>query len=119
MLAEVFEIKGKKSFTLLQAKGILPIIKRVTARSYKKIQKLGVQSTFIQDPETKKQIDALMEAEFKNWQIKISKLGGIPKGMWLVDFDYGNGFYCWQFPENDISHFHDYQNGFQGRIPLQ
>ena len=49
------------------------------------------------------------------WQSKIQKLGGIPKGYWLVDFDNGSGYFCWKFPEKDIQYTHGYQEGFTGR----
>ena len=41
------------------------------------------------------------------------------KGLWLVDFDSGAGYYCWKYPEPAIDHFHGYEEGFAGRLPLQ
>jgi hypothetical protein len=47
------------------------------------------------------------------------ELGVLVKGMWLVDFDSGDGiYYCWQHPEPTIEYFHDYGSGFAGRRPL-
>jgi len=36
-----------------------------------------------------------------------------------VDFDSGAGYYCWKWPEESLSFFHGYQEGFAGRIRLQ
>ena len=32
------------------------------------------------------------------WNQKIKKLGAIPKGLWLVDFEFGRGYYRWKYP---------------------
>ena len=49
------------------------------------------------------------------WSEKIENLGGKAKGLWLVDFDNGAGYYCWRYPETEVDHFHDYESGFDGR----
>ena len=41
------------------------------------------------------------------------------KGLWLVDFDSGAGYYCWKYPEPSLDYFHGYEEGFAGRLPLQ
>ena len=40
------------------------------------------------------------------------------KGLWLVDFDSGSGYYCWRFPEPTLDHFHGYDEGFAARVKL-
>ena len=40
------------------------------------------------------------------------------KGLWLVDFDSGAGFYCWRYPEPSIAFFHGYDEDFSGRVRL-
>jgi hypothetical protein len=40
------------------------------------------------------------------------------KGLWLVDFDNGEGYYCWQYPESNLEYFHGYTEGFAGRSKL-
>ena len=37
---------------------------------------------------------------------------------WLVDFDNGEGYYCWKYPEDTVGHFHGYEDGFAGRISI-
>ncbi len=46
-------------------------------------------------------------------------LGLEAKGLWLVDFDNGDGYYCWSYPEPAITHYHGYGDGFGGRISIQ
>jgi hypothetical protein len=41
------------------------------------------------------------------------------KGLWLVDFDNGSGYYCWRYPETGLEYFHSYEEGFRGRMRIQ
>jgi hypothetical protein len=35
-----------------------------------------------------------------------------------VDFDNGDGYYCWCYPEHSITHYHGYSDGFAGRMKI-
>ena len=52
------------------------------------------------------------------WSEKILKLGCIPKGVWLVDFDNGRGYYCWRYGDVNSLYFHGYHEGFSGRVAI-
>ena len=41
------------------------------------------------------------------------------KGLWLVDFDNGSGYYCWKHPEVSLDYYHTYVVGFGGRVRIQ
>lgn len=64
-------------------------------------------------------IETEINTVIDRWQVKIEKLGADPKGLWMADFDNGDGYYCWKFPENEINHWHGYQDGFSGRIVIE
>ena len=55
----------------------------------------------------------------ERWAESAMGLGIDVKGVWLVDFDSGSGYYCWQFPEESLQYFHGYEDGFGGRVKLQ
>jgi hypothetical protein len=72
------------------------------------------------------QIDALPETAqseqqrvVQRWAESVMGLGIDVKGVWLVDFDCGSGYYCWQHPEESLQYFHGYEDGFRGRVKLQ
>ncbi len=73
------------------------------------------------DPKDRAQT-SVIESEvgqlIEGWNQKIRKLGGQPKGLWLVDIDAGDGYYCWKFPEPEIAFWHEYKSGYTGRIPI-
>jgi hypothetical protein len=55
----------------------------------------------------------------QRWAESVMGLGIDVKGIWLVDFDNGSGYYCWQYPEESLQYFHGYEDGFRGRVKLQ
>ena len=55
----------------------------------------------------------------QRWAESVMGLGIDVKGVWLVDFDNGSGYYCWQYPEESLQYFHGYEEGFRGRMKLQ
>ena len=52
------------------------------------------------------------------WMDQAQGLGLEVKGLWLVDFDNGDGYYCWKYPEGAILHYHGYDEGFAGRMKI-
>lgn len=71
-------------------------------------------------------VDALEEDEgpepfqhvLDEWAASIIALGAEVKGLWLVDFDSGAGYYCWRHPEPSLQYYHGYDEGFPGRVRL-
>ena len=55
----------------------------------------------------------------KRWMAKMARLGLVVKGLWLVDFDTGDGYLCWKFPELKIGQYHGYHEGYTKRRPLR
>lgn len=54
----------------------------------------------------------------REWAEKVVELGVEVKGLWLVDFDSGSGYYCWRYPEPALEFFHTYEEGFSGRVAI-
>jgi hypothetical protein len=54
----------------------------------------------------------------ERWADEIQSLGCHVKGLWLVDWDSGDGYFCWKYPEPALGHFHGYEDGFAGRVPI-
>ena len=108
-------------FTLEQATEILPLIYRITEDAQKKVKKQTNRIDAVKGTnpllaiEAEQEIDQIVNA----WRNKISRLGAVPKGAWLADFDNGQGYYCWKYPETEIRFFHGYKDGFSGRIEIQ
>ncbi len=110
---------GSRVFTLEQAKEMLPIVRRITRRANEEFQKHASQLSVLKDGERRKICEERANEAFRQWVEKVQKLGGEAKGLWLVDFDSGEGYYCWKWPEPDILHYHGYDSGFDGRQKLE
>jgi hypothetical protein len=39
--------------------------------------------------------------------------------LWIEDFDAGDGYFCWKFPERQIEFWHHYNDGFSKRIRVE
>ena len=63
--------------------------------------------------------DARIRDVVSRWIRAMEALGVEVKGPWLVDFDNGQGYYCWRWPEERLEHYHGYEEGFAGRIRIQ
>jgi hypothetical protein len=117
-LIEIINYNIVKSFSLDQAQELLPLIYGITEESSKNTKYLMACIEALPDKksaralELQEQINTIID----RWQNKIERLGAKPKGLWLADFDNGNGYYCWKFPEVKILFKHGYQDGFTGRI---
>ncbi len=99
----------KRVFTLAEAREMLPRVRQITSEAVARYDSLG------DDPETEEERRGLV----REWVRQLSALGVEIKGLWLVDFDSGAGYYCWKYPEPSLGYFHGYEEGFAGRLPLQ
>ena len=105
-----------KIWTYKEAKEIFPIIKKITQEYYDWANELSREIKEKIMPENKmEELEDELENTLNDWAIKMSEFGIEVKGLWLVDFDNGNGYYCWKVGEDDLLYEHSYEAGFVGR----
>ena len=117
-MVEIISYNTVRSFTLEEAQNLLPLVYRLTEEVAKKSKYLMSCIDALPDKKSGRalEIQGQINELIDKWQNKIERLGARPKGLWLADFDNGNGYYCWKFPEVKILYKHGYQDGFTGRI---
>jgi hypothetical protein len=93
-------------FTYEDATALLPEVQRITGEAAGRLDQLESE-----DP-------AEYQTLVNDWAEAILSLGVEVKGLWLVDFDSGAGYYCWRHPEPALEYFHGYDEGFGGRVKL-
>ncbi|MEN0057659.1 MAG: DUF2203 domain-containing protein [Bdellovibrio sp.] len=115
------EINRKQLFTLSEAQRLLPVIYRLTEESSQDVKTLVKRIDAFADKAHPSVVvlEAQINSIIDRWQSKVEKLGAVPKGLWMADFDNGDGYYCWKFPETEINYWHGYQDGFSGRILIK
>ena len=107
-------------FSLAEACELLPHEKHLTADAVRRAESLASQLRGLAEdnPEHISLSESLREV-VSAWADEMRALGLEAKGLWLVDFDNGEGYYCWSYPEPAITHYHGYDDGFGGRITIQ
>lgn len=97
---------SKRIFSYEEATSVLPRVQSITEDAVVRVSDLpeGDASAYQR---------AVME-----WAESVAALGVEVKGIWLVDFDSGGGYYCWRYPEPALEYFHGYEEGFGGRVKL-
>ena len=95
-------------------------MKDVTTEAIKKATIVSAEMLALSEGSTRREPLEHQYAEIaQQWAYDIESLGCEVKGLWLVDFDNGEGYYCWKYPEERLEYFHDYTAGFSGRMKIQ
>ena len=106
---------GNKVFSYDEAVALLPEVRRLTDAAYRQVADLGASTSGgVGTAEVQGRIEEIIGA----WAQMLLQRGIEVKGLWLVDFDSGGGYYCWHHPEPALEYFHGYEEGFGGRVKL-
>lgn len=108
-MGDLIPIHTRRIFTEGDAVSLLPIIRRITEHTAEEVDALQEQLRFVpHDEPLHKRLYAQVEATVRRWAIKVSKLGCEPRGIWLVDFDAGEGWYTWRLGDEGLTFFHSH-----------
>jgi hypothetical protein len=107
-------------FTLSEAEALFPLVRRITQEAFNELEPVRRNlEAFIPTNPLIRDVEKQYEAIVKRWVAKMERLGLVVKGLWLVDFDTGDGYLCWKFPELKLAYYHGYHEGYAGRRPLR
>lgn len=118
-MGDLIRIHQQDYFSLKEAQDLLPVLNRITEKSLSKFLLLEekLKHTHKASPEYE-EIEGKISSVLDRWGHKVMGLGAIPKGIWLVDFDNGQGYYCWRYGDQEHLYAHGYHDGFAGRIAV-
>jgi hypothetical protein len=107
---------SERRWTLETARELLPDVRARTQRAVAEAEALAEeQALHAEDAVKRGELAERIEAVVTRWAREMEALGLDVKGLWLVDFDSGSGYYCWQWPEERLEFYHGYDEGFTGR----
>ncbi|UCE01686.1 MAG: DUF2203 domain-containing protein [Candidatus Latescibacterota bacterium] len=110
---------SKRIFTMKEALELLPDVQQVTTDAVGRADAIVQQLESTSDVGERSRLEDQYNTVVRAWAERILQLGAEVKGLWLVDFDSGDGiYYCWRHPEPTLDYFHEYDAGFAGRRPL-
>lgn len=114
----IIEINRRSVFSLDEARELLPVVFRITKSYSLKVEALVERLDTIggSNEALSSTIETQVNALIQEWQGKVQKLGALPKGLWIADFDSGDGYFCWKYPERGIEYWHKYTDGYSKRV---
>ena len=116
VIVQIGSPADSKLYVLTEASELLPVVRKVTENAYNRLSKLDdrLELMLLCDPRRTPIADEY-EKIVRKWIASITRLGAIPNGLWRVDFDTGEGYLCWRFPELKIGYFRGYSCEFDDR----
>lgn len=111
---------AQRTFTYREALETFPAVQALTTRAIRRIEALVNRLKSREEMEGRKgELERACQQIVDEWTEEMGRLGCEVKGLWLVDWNCGDGYYCWKYPEETLGHFHGYDEGFEGRVPIQ
>ena len=107
----------KRIFAYDEALALLPEVRRLTEEAYERAQLVG--ATLSAGGAIGADAQDKLSVIVQQWAEALTREGLEVKGLWLVDFDNGSGYYCWRYPEEGLHYYHSYEEGFGGRMRIQ
>ncbi len=97
---------GTKLFDLAEAQALFPVIRKITESHKEQLEPLQnrLDRMLSNDPR-RVDLERDYEALVSSWRGKLERLGVLAAGLWVVEFDVGEGFLNWRFPELEIAYF--------------
>ena len=110
-------IAEKRTFSFDEAAALLPEVRQVTEKAHLRVEDLRAAVGEGRLEAERFEVEAT--AVVNDWASHVRSFGVEVKGIWLVDFDNGSGYYCWRWPETALQFFHGHEEGFGGRMRIQ
>jgi hypothetical protein len=120
-MGNVIVLNRKRTFSVIDAGSILPLVYRVTEAAHLEIKRLI--DSMDQLPGNLDEQAVALEGSVVNviqkWQDKVQKLGALPLSLGSVEFDTGDGFFSWKYPETEIKFWRAYADSHLGRVLIE
>jgi hypothetical protein len=111
--------RRNRIFSYDEALTTFPAVRDLTAAAVRQIDALTANVGSLDELDDRRnELETERQRIVGLWAREVMSLGCEVKGLWLVDWDSGDGYYCWRFPEQAIAFFHNYEEGFEGRLPI-
>lgn len=112
-------VKIPRHFSYEEALSVFPVVRDLTADAVQQVAAI-LRELEGEEPGSEhcEELETSQQSIVEQWTREVEALGVEVKGLWLVDWDCGDGYYCWKHPEPGLAHFHGYDEGFASRVPI-
>jgi hypothetical protein len=111
--------RSRRVFSYDEALSLFPLVRERTAAAVREVDELAAALGAVAPaPEEIADPESAFRDVVDRWAREVESWGCEVKGLWLVDWDAGDGYFCWRHPEPALAHFHGYDEGFAGRVPI-
>lgn len=95
-----------KLFNLAEARELLPLVQSITQKHHQELSpiRLRLEKMLSNDPR-RASVETLYEGIVRRWKDKIELLGASVAGLWVVEFNVGEGCLSWRYPELTLGSF--------------
>ena len=100
--------------TRARMREVLPTLQRVTSRASRAVERRLDRL----DESGEVSELAAIDAEVQRWFDDVRRLGGVPRGLWLVEFPARAGWFGWRVGDTDLALFRMYGTSPEDRAPL-
>ena len=95
-------------FSLAEAQSLLPVVRKVTRPAVGDFDPARRRYRNLLDCDPRKpQLALQYEKIVRLWMTKMARFGLVARGLWAVDFDTGDGYLSWKYPELRLAFFVD------------
>ena len=92
--------------SLDQANKKMPYVQGITAKAAQKVLVLAQERDLFEmgEPGYDNCVDKIQKV-IDTWAAQVDEVGLKPSGLWAVDFDTGDGYYSWKYPEPSLEYY--------------
>ncbi len=108
-----------KLFNLTEARELLLLVQSVTKTQESLLSPIQdrLKRMLANDPR-RSAFERQYELIVEQWRNKVELLGARVSGLWIVEFDVGEGSLSWRYPELSLNHFRGRGAAFSERVKL-
>ena len=112
--------KVPKLFNLSEAKEHLPLVASITENHQNELAPIQARlNRMLSNDPRRAPIERAYENVVDKWRAKIEHLGASVHGLWVVEFDVGEGVLSWRYPELSINYIRLHEQSFASRTKLK
>jgi len=98
--------REERYFNLGEAQDMLPLVERITREHYQQLIPIQEKlNKMLSNDPRRLPHEREFEQVVSSWKEKMHRLGLSVKGLWVVEFEVGEGHLSWRFPELGIRYF--------------